>query len=102
MRCLVGCMLFCSPWSDDWQQQQRMAQSQVVIQFCAVPRGNALTPLLLQGGLTPAAVVERLDRVIIGQEDAKKAVAIAFRNRCVCLCVCARVCRLRQPRRPDG
>jgi ATP-dependent protease HslVU (ClpYQ) ATPase subunit len=36
----------------------------------------------VQGGLTPAAVVERLDKVIIGQEDAKKAVAIAFRNRC--------------------
>jgi hypothetical protein len=35
----------------------------------------------LQGSLTPAAVVERLDKVIIGQEDAKKAVAIAFRNR---------------------
>lgn len=36
----------------------------------------------VQGGLTPAAVVERLDKVIIAQEDAKKAVAIAFRNRC--------------------
>jgi len=35
----------------------------------------------LQGSLTPAAVVERLDKVIIGQEDAKRAVAIAFRNR---------------------
>jgi ATP-dependent HslUV protease ATP-binding subunit HslU len=41
--------------------------------FCAVP--------LLQALLTPAAVVERLDRVIVGQDEAKKAVAVAFRNR---------------------
>lgn len=41
-------------------------------------------PLLsgvMQSQLTPAAVVERLDKVIVGQQDAKKAVAIAFRNR---------------------
>lgn len=31
--------------------------------------------------LTPRLVVERLNRHIVGQEDAKKAVAIAFRNR---------------------
>jgi ATP-dependent HslUV protease ATP-binding subunit HslU len=35
----------------------------------------------LQALLTPTAVVERLDRVIVGQAEAKKAVAVAFRNR---------------------
>lgn len=33
------------------------------------------------GGLTPREIVEKLDRHIIGQADAKKAVAIALRNR---------------------
>jgi len=46
---------------------------------------TAGAPLLRPGEalakLTPAAVVERLDRFIIGQGDAKKAVAVAFRNR---------------------
>jgi len=31
--------------------------------------------------LTPREIVERLDKYIIGQGDAKKAVAIALRNR---------------------
>ncbi|RAN64470.1 ATP-dependent protease ATPase subunit HslU [Dolosigranulum pigrum] len=31
--------------------------------------------------LTPKDIVERLDRYIVGQDDAKKAVAIALRNR---------------------
>ncbi len=31
--------------------------------------------------LTPTALVDRLNRFIVGQEDAKKAVAVAFRNR---------------------
>jgi ATP-dependent HslUV protease ATP-binding subunit HslU len=35
----------------------------------------------MQALLTPSAVVERLDRVIVGQDEAKKAVAVAFRNR---------------------
>ena len=34
-----------------------------------------------QSSLTPAEVVDRLDRFIVGQSDAKKAVAVAFRNR---------------------
>lgn len=32
-------------------------------------------------GLTPREIVEKLDRHIIGQDDAKRAVAIALRNR---------------------
>ena len=32
-------------------------------------------------GLTPKQIVEELDRYIVGQADAKKAVAIALRNR---------------------
>jgi ATP-dependent HslUV protease ATP-binding subunit HslU len=31
--------------------------------------------------LTPRAIVQQLDRFIIGQDDAKRAVAIALRNR---------------------
>ena len=31
--------------------------------------------------LTPRRIVKALDRRIVGQEDAKKAVAIAIRNR---------------------
>ena len=31
--------------------------------------------------LTPKRVVEELNRFIIGQDDAKKAVAVALRNR---------------------
>ena len=31
--------------------------------------------------LTPKVIKEELDRYVIGQDDAKKAVAIALRNR---------------------
>ena len=31
--------------------------------------------------LTPRQIVERLDKYIVGQNEAKKAVAIALRNR---------------------
>jgi ATP-dependent HslUV protease ATP-binding subunit HslU len=41
------------------------------------PRG----PLAAGDGLTPRQVVEELDRFIIGQAEAKRAVAIALRNR---------------------
>lgn len=33
-------------------------------------------------GLTPSEIVARLDRFIVGQKPAKKAVAVALRNRC--------------------
>ncbi|KAL6756973.1 ATP-dependent hsl protease ATP-binding subunit hslU [Haematococcus lacustris] len=42
---------------------------------------NQLDDLDARSHLTPTAVVERLDRYIVGQEDAKRAVAIALRNR---------------------
>jgi len=34
-----------------------------------------------KAGLTPRQIVERLDQYIVGQKDAKKAVAVALRNR---------------------
>jgi ATP-dependent HslUV protease ATP-binding subunit HslU len=37
------------------------------------------TPLLDE--LTPREIVQELDKYVIGQADAKKAVAIALRNR---------------------
>ncbi len=36
---------------------------------------------LLQDKLTPKAIVAALDEHIVGQDDAKKAVAVALRNR---------------------
>ena len=33
------------------------------------------------GNLTPKEIVEQLDKHIVGQGDAKKAVAVALRNR---------------------
>lgn len=36
---------------------------------------------MVKGGLTPREIVEKLDKHIIGQGDAKRAVAIALRNR---------------------
>ena len=36
---------------------------------------------MISNGLTPREIVEKLDRHIIGQGDAKRAVAIALRNR---------------------
>jgi ATP-dependent HslUV protease ATP-binding subunit HslU len=37
--------------------------------------------LLPEGQLTPAKIVEELDRYVVGQRDAKRAVAVALRNR---------------------
>ncbi|HEX2802563.1 MAG TPA: ATP-dependent protease ATPase subunit HslU [Sphingomicrobium sp.] len=39
------------------------------------------TPDLLKDKLTPKAIVAALDEHIVGQDDAKKAVAVALRNR---------------------
>ncbi|MEO0500535.1 MAG: hypothetical protein AAF205_08275, partial [Pseudomonadota bacterium] len=48
-----------------------------------MPTGNAgfTIPDRAVEGLTPRAVVAELDRYIIGQNDAKRAVAVALRNR---------------------
>lgn len=38
--------------------------------------------------MTPREIVHELNRHIIGQDDAKRAVAIALRNRCAgCSCL---------------
>ena len=49
---------------------------------------NAVTPIAVPGdapqvfdALTPAAIVATLDRFIVGQTEAKRAVAVALRNR---------------------
>jgi len=40
-----------------------------------------MTSLLSEKVLTPAKIVEELDRYVVGQNDAKRAVAVALRNR---------------------
>ncbi len=40
-----------------------------------------MTDKLTGGELTPAKIVEELDRYVVGQRDAKRAVAVALRNR---------------------
>ena len=43
---------------------------------------NAILPLIAaEAGLTPREIVAALDRHIVGQADAKRAVAVALRNR---------------------
>jgi ATP-dependent HslUV protease ATP-binding subunit HslU len=43
---------------------------------------NVMTPLTAaEAGLTPKEIVAALDRHIVGQSDAKRAVAVALRNR---------------------
>src|ERR687894_1416852 len=42
---------------------------------------DAAAPVSRQDALTPKAIVAALDEHIIGQDDAKKAVAVALRNR---------------------
>src|SRR5262249_4808303 len=45
-------------------------------------RGVAMTELPANDvQLTPARIVEELDRYVVGQRDAKRAVAVALRNR---------------------
>ncbi|MCR5612561.1 ATP-dependent protease ATPase subunit HslU [Treponema sp.] len=43
--------------------------------------GKELIPAVPQTNLTPRQIVEKLDSYIIGQKNAKKAVAVALRNR---------------------
>src|SRR5215203_6414168 len=45
-----------------------------------LPSGGDDTQML-QDNLTPKAIVAALDEHIVGQDDAKKAVAVALRNR---------------------
>jgi ATP-dependent HslUV protease ATP-binding subunit HslU len=45
------------------------------------PPTTALTPVKRAQDLTPRAIVEELDRYIVGQKAAKRAVAVALRNR---------------------
>jgi ATP-dependent HslUV protease ATP-binding subunit HslU len=49
------------------------------IQGSVTPAGGA--PDVLKDKLTPRAIVSALDAHIIGQTDAKRAVAVALRNR---------------------
>ena len=42
---------------------------------------DAASPAIAVGALTPREIVHELDRHIVGQNDAKRAVAIALRNR---------------------
>ncbi|MCD8490846.1 MAG: hypothetical protein LRY51_02530, partial [Geovibrio sp.] len=37
--------------------------------------------MAVQGALTPKQIVEELDKYVVGQKNAKKAVAVALRNR---------------------
>lgn len=46
-----------------------------------IPMVNPITPPTTATELTPQAIVAELDRFIVGQQDAKRAVAIALRNR---------------------
>ncbi len=46
-----------------------------------VPPTTALTTVKRPQDLTPRAIVEELDRYIVGQKAAKRAVAVALRNR---------------------
>ncbi|HMG53816.1 MAG TPA: hypothetical protein VK601_10040, partial [Kofleriaceae bacterium] len=39
------------------------------------------SPAVGDAQLTPARIVEELDRYVVGQRDAKRAVAVAMRNR---------------------
>lgn len=51
-----------------------------------MPGGSGQTPFTARtaaagDGLTPSEVVAELDRYIVGQDEAKRAVAVALRNR---------------------
>src|SRR5580765_6249734 len=50
----------------------------------STPLGTISVPGIREGymdNLTPQAVVDELDKFIVGQSDAKRAIAVALRNR---------------------
>jgi len=47
----------------------------------SIPQGGGEQAEVLKDKLTPKAIVAALDAHIVGQDDAKKAVAVALRNR---------------------
>lgn len=51
------------------------------LEITSPPSSAVSLPSVLQGALTPHQVVRELDKFIIGQSNAKRAVAIALRNR---------------------
>eukprot|EP01026_Neomeris_dumetosa_P054191 TRINITY_DN4868_c0_g1_i1.p1 TRINITY_DN4868_c0_g1~~TRINITY_DN4868_c0_g1_i1.p1 ORF type:complete len:551 (-),score=89.02 TRINITY_DN4868_c0_g1_i1:143-1645(-) len=55
-------------------------QAAAVIQQATQQEQITVQPTLADS-LTPSAIVDRLDRFIVGQNQAKKAVAVALRNR---------------------
>ena len=46
-----------------------------------IPQSGGETSQVLKDKLTPKAIVAALDAHIVGQDDAKRAVAVALRNR---------------------
>src|SRR5207247_5078828 len=55
------------------QHHTREANNEINKEVCA--------PKLQAGGFSPREIVSELDRYIVGQNEAKRAVAIALRNR---------------------
>ena len=48
---------------------------------CGTVTGSGRTTIVPRADLTPRQIVAELDRYIVGQDDAKRAVAVAIRNR---------------------
>src|SRR5438105_15110895 len=67
---------------DRWNERRQAERSRVAPRLGPPTEGTgpaALATMALT--LTPAQIVAELDRYIVGQEKAKRAVAIALRNR---------------------
>ncbi|GAX81368.1 hypothetical protein CEUSTIGMA_g8799.t1 [Chlamydomonas eustigma] len=70
--------------SNSQLQQIRGAQTMPMMQSAQDSTASALNDLFdaeARNMLTPTAIVDQLDRYIVGQPEAKRAVAIALRNR---------------------